>query len=58
MMRSKGLIPALAAAALSFAVQSRADGLIPEGAPNIATTVADAVFRCTPRLPDVAFAIM
>ena len=23
-----------------------------------ATTVADAVFRCTPRLPDVAFAIM
>ena len=37
-MRSKGLIPALAAAALLFAVQSRADGLIPEGAPNIATT--------------------
>lgn len=37
-MRSKGLIPALAAAALLFAVQSRADGSIPAGAKNIATT--------------------
>lgn len=37
-MRSKGLIPALAAAALLFAVQSRADGSIPAGARNIATT--------------------